>query len=554
MQTYNQTTDAAKIAAATAREKNEIRTRNGSLIFLAFGTAISSAMVGIELANHFQLNLIFKILGIIFLVVFAYISIDSNVRNNLLASSDKTESEGLKRYFQKKSIMALTSTVLFSICSAYFVGQISKGKSPHEKFNTTVEKFSKRDSTNKALAAATLSNLTQEQEKEIKTAKATAKTAEASIIQTFEGRKISESWRKDYHIGKYKTNSYIWTCSNCPKKYKRWRNEILKIRADRDNRAAEISKSNLMIKNNLATTLSYELQSDTSLATMKIYTNTMENERQNKSLLITFILVLLTIFAALGAYSSNNNLKKLREIHGQFILAGDQIIFDVFEDFLMTILRQFLGLIFGVLIIIDKALEKIGIDLYEIKNESIAKFTTNNQILTNYSNQSRRVVVNGFGLNNPDQLETLGHQGTPADQQRADQSRPMATTSLNTNNKSKFSPMVNLSGDQNRQPINQAPRPAPTNSDQLKTVIEKQTTIVINNTDLQRLKSDCKKYYLRSFFPSNDSQYKTRKNPPSLKTLADNKKRHLDKLEKLVNLGINVKYKGEGFNRVCYFL
>lgn len=526
---------------AKARQKSEIRTRNGSLIFLAFGTTISAAMVGIELANHFQLNWFLRGLEISFIVIFAYISIDSNVRNNLLASSDDNNSKNLKDYFQKKSIGSLIATVLFSICAAYFVGQVTKGESPYKNYNNTVEVFSKRDSTNKALAAATLSDLTANQINDIKAIKKAAQAAEALLIQKFEGKPISKSWREDYRRGKSNPKHYIWICKTCPSKYRRWRNKIQETRSNAINEVANIKRSNTSIKNDLATTLTYSMEKDSSLATIKIFTASLEKERQNKSLLITFILILLTLFAALGAYNSNTNLKKLIEENGQLNEDSEELIFDVMEDFFQNLLRQFLGLIFGVLIAIDKTLEKVGIDLYEINKKSIAKWNNETDQRDQIEIKQPRPLISAFGQNKPDQPETLGGQQLPSDQPLNDQLVGIGRTV--------DQPTARPIGQAKTQPTTNA-----TNAPEK--VIEKQTKIIVNNVNVTRLQSDCKKYYKRSFFPSMDYNYKQRNinNPPPPETLERNKKTHLEKVEELKELGLNVRYIGEGKDRTVEFI
>jgi hypothetical protein len=529
-------------AVAMQRERDNIRTRNGSLIFLWFGTAISSALIGMELAKHFQLNWLAQNSIIAFCVVFGYFSVDSAVRNNLLASSDDSESEELKKYFKNKSIISLIFTVLFSVGASWFIGQISKSESPYEKFNITVDKFSKRDSTNKSLAATTLSNLTKEQKTDIQDLKKLAKSAELLLAKTFEGKPISKSWGEDYRIGKNKPSAYIWTCQTCPPKYKRWRNAIQKVRTNHGQQIAEIRIGNTELKKDLASRLAYSIDTDTTLAKMSIYTNQLEKERQNKAHLITLILILLTIAAAFGAYGANNNLIKLRAAHGQHVQDGDQLIFDVVEDFFNNLLRQFLGVLFGVLIWIDKGLEKIGIDLYEIKGKSIAGFSSShpfNQV-GQVDQDNQRAFVNLANQPPAGQVAIVGSQQLPTDQQIVNQSRPIGFV-IPTQ------PIINQS-----RPIGQEVNQAPTSAQE---VTKTEIKTVIKNVNISGLRSDCKKYYLRSFFPSNDSQYRTRKktNPPAAKTLKDNQKRHLEKVAELAENGIKTNYIGVGVDRSVRF-
>ena len=522
------------------RERSEIRTRNGSLMYLLFGTAISSALIGIKIAGQFNLSPIPSGAMIGFCIVFGYFSVDAAVRNNLIGASDGTAKKEMQDYFNKKSITALISTVLFSVAASYFVGQFSKGKNPYEDFEKNILAFSKQDSTNKQLAAATLFDLKKEEVKNISNLKKAAQQAEKNLINNFEGKPISKSWKEDYRRGKTNPRHYIWICKTCPRKYRRWRNAIQAVRSNLNQDLQSVGKTNNEIKKGLSTTLAYQMQADTTIKMLSNNTIQRANERERNSLIFTMILVLLTVAAAFGAYSSNNNIKRLRAEYGQMVEEGDDLIFDVIEDFISKLTAQFLSLIFGVLIAIDKGLEKIGIDLYEIEGKAIAKFSTNHP--TNQGDQAEqippRVVINGFGQNKPDQPQTLGGQQLPTD-------RPIARPIGQSVDQPPARP-IGQSFDQ----VATSPTKAP------EKIIEKQTKLIINNVNITAIKRACKRSFLRSFFPSNDSQYLKRNinNPPAPGTLQRNKKLHLEKVEELKVLGLNVRYIGEGKDRTLEFI
>lgn len=532
------TLTATEHANIVKRLRAEIRTRNGSTTYLVFGTAISSALIGMKIADQFNLTWFWRGMIIGFCIVAGYFAVDAAVNNNLVGASDTRAKKEIQDYFHKKAISALICTVLFSMAASYFVGQFSKGKSPYEDFSKNIAMFSKRDSTNKALAAATLSNLSSTEKKEIANIKQGAKAAEKKISNFFEGKPTSESWRKDYQAARKNKNHWMWVCNECPKKYRRWRDAIQDTRNSAALEIRNITKTNTQAKAGLTTTLAYQMQTDTTVQMMSAHTISQAAERERNSIIFTMILVLLTLAAAFGAYSSNNNIKVIQDEYGQLVEESDQIIFDVIEDLFSKLIAQFLSLVFGVLVGIDKALEKIGVDLYEIEGKAIAKFSTNhptNQFdqADQEENNTPRVVVSAFGQNKPDQPETLGRQDLPIDRPIADQ-------------------LVNVG-----RPIGQVtntPPTSPTNTPEK--VIEKQTKLIINNVNVSAIKRACKRSYLRSFFPSNDSQYLKRdiNKPPARETLERNRKTHLEKVEELRELGINIRYIGTGKDRGVEFI
>lgn len=88
-----------------------------------------------------------------------------------------------------------------------------------------------------------------------------------------------------------------------------------------------------------------------------------------------------------------------------------------------------------------------------------------------------------------------------------------------------------------------------------RTVVHQQhTKVIVNNTDLVNLRRKCRLYYLRSFYPSNDAYYQKRKMPPADDTLQNNHNKHLDHVEMLKELGVQVTYVGEGQDRNVVFV
>lgn len=390
---------------AEKRERSFIKIRNASLLVLALGTALASMSISNAISNEYHFNLFFKIVFQIVFVVLGYISIDSALRNNLLVSS-QGEDKGLKRYFERGALIALLFTVLFSLGASWIVGQFSKGESNYKDYNKQIDVYSKRDSTNKALASQTLIKLNKEEENQISLAKDKARALENAIVA-----RGSISWQNDYKNAKNNPSHWLWVCtgkqSGCPKEYRKWRDEILQAREEGKQLIASVTNTNLDIKKSISNSLSYNIGKDTTLIKYQSNIEQLESERNQKGYLTTLFLILITFVSAFGAWNANRSINKIRSVYGQQVQEADEIFFDVLEDFVLKITAQLLSVLYGFLIIIDKTLEKINIDLYEIKKQPIAKIYKSLKGVTNKDVAPNLQPVNYESLQNPREFKAL---------------------------------------------------------------------------------------------------------------------------------------------------
>jgi len=200
-----------------------VKGRKFLLAILALGSVLVTHKIGAYIGNLIFPTLFIPQLVIqIFFVALGWASIDWVLANALSSASNVDETEGSKRPVWVFAIAALTSTLLLSISSNYFISGELAGKTHLTAFNSQVSRAMVQDSVLKSKAFNSLENATSDQNKLHTDA---LKEKDRLISQAI--KKGSKSWKNDYKRHKNNPDAFFWKCRRCPQSYKDYRQSIL---------------------------------------------------------------------------------------------------------------------------------------------------------------------------------------------------------------------------------------------------------------------------------------------------------------------------------------
>ncbi|MFK7979287.1 MAG: hypothetical protein AB8G86_04860 [Saprospiraceae bacterium] len=310
-----------------------VQGRKFLLSILALGSVLVTHKIGSYIGNLIFPNLFIPQLVIqILFVALGWASIDWVLANALSSASNVDDVAGSKRPVWVFAIAALTSTLLLSISSNYFISGELAGKTHLTAFNSQVSRAMVQDSVLKSKAFNSLENATSDQNK-LHTDALTEK--DRLINQAV--KKGSTSWKSDYKRHKNNPNGFFWKCRRCPQSYKDYRQSILDATEAGDKLVHEAKNHKKFIQSSLSPTLSYNLSTDSLLLAVKDNTLKLEAERKDKEAQLNIILLVMTLSCGILALILTYVLKEHRKKYGQQVIENNvkllMLIFDMVQRF-----------------------------------------------------------------------------------------------------------------------------------------------------------------------------------------------------------------------------
>lgn len=309
--------DTMSKQAARNQELAYIKGRQFVLTIAAVGSMLISFKIGEytgELLFPYSPNMQFVIKNIFVLTI--YLAIDWNLLNSLSSASNISKNAGKKRPVWILSILTLATTLTLSIASNFFISSDMAGDSHLMAFNKEVSAKIKMDSTLKMEAFQVLKNASKEEQERINRAKANkVKRIKEAVNST-----KSQSWKEDYYAHKHNMKAWFWTCKECPRKYKQYRDRIKLAIETSDKDILEASSYVTKMQTTLSPTLSYQMQKDSTLSKVEANVLVLEAERKWRATIINVILLIMTIGCGLLAMAITVVLKNHREDNGQQIV------------------------------------------------------------------------------------------------------------------------------------------------------------------------------------------------------------------------------------------
>ena len=303
------------------------------LTILALGSVLVTHKIGSYIGNllfpnFFTPQLIIQLL----FVALGWASIDWVLANALSSASNVDDVEGSKRPIWVFAIVALTSTLLLSITSNYFISGELAGETYLDDFNLQVKQAMVQDSVLKSKAFTSLENATADQNKLL-----TEALAEKDRLVSQAVKNGSMSWQNDFKRDKNNPTAFFWKCRRCPQSYKNYRQAILDAIQAGDKLVYEAKNHKKFIQTSLSPTLSYNLSNDSLLLAVKDNTLKLEAERKGKEAQLNIILLVMTLGCGILALILTYVLKDHRKKYGQQVIENNvkllMLIFDIIQRF-----------------------------------------------------------------------------------------------------------------------------------------------------------------------------------------------------------------------------
>ena len=309
-----------------------VQGRKFLLILLALGSLLVTFRIGGYVGNlifpsspagFFFIRMVFVALGyagIDWVLANALASASNVSSSDLVMIDDDTGEEIPLRKGQNKrsvwvfAISALVTTVGLSLASNFFVSSEMAGESHLIKYNNQVTETMRNDSLMKMRAFDALENAGQEERQRIEEARAEKTRMIAAAVATG-----SESWQRDYQLHKNNLKAWFWTCRDCPREYRRYRERIKTAMSEGDRIVAEARGYTQSVQSALSPTLSYQMATDSVLSFVKQNVLSLEAERKSRERKLNIILLVLTIGAGILALILTLVLKEHRKEHGQLV-------------------------------------------------------------------------------------------------------------------------------------------------------------------------------------------------------------------------------------------
>ncbi len=230
------------------------------------------------------------------------------------------------------ALVALLTTIGLSIVSNFFLSAQMAGESYLPAFNEQVTETMRRDSVFKMKAFKALETAKQEESQRISEAQAERKRLIAAAVATG-----SKSWRQDYQLHKNNQRAWFWTCTSCPRSYRRYRERIKAAMVEGDDLVAEAKGHTQSVEEALKPTLSYQMANDSMLLFVKQNILHLETERKQRERNLNLILLVLTIGSGILALILTIVLREHRKEHSQLVLEDHvrpvMIILDMTDRF-----------------------------------------------------------------------------------------------------------------------------------------------------------------------------------------------------------------------------
>lgn len=273
--------------------------------------------------------------------------------------------------------LALTVTLVLSLCSNWFFSEDSGGPSHYNTYQATLLSKMREDSINKSEAIHLIAEAGEVEASRIAAAKTNASTLLQKAISAG-----SKSWQNDYQKAKNNPRAWFWVCTKCPSEYKAYRDGILEAK---EQGAADIAAAygySQSVADMVSPTLSKDVTQDSTIMELKLVTGVLEQERKGRTGLLFWILTALAVGAGIMAMVLSLVLRDHRKQFGQHIAEDHIEIFVIVFDLLGTAKHMVLDLLQNVLVRPYQALVGWGvIQPYQTTNTrwSLVPQGTNNQ-------------------------------------------------------------------------------------------------------------------------------------------------------------------------------
>lgn len=374
--------NSKKFDSAYYQEWSFIQGRKFLLSILALGSVLITHKIGSHIAFNLspnQKSIQFFITS--FFIFLGYMGIDWVLANALSSASNvqkKKEQKGNKSIWTF-ALAALTTTLLLSLVSNFFISSEIAGETPLNYFNEQIEKARVQDSVLKVNAYEMLNKAAKDQNNLIREAK-----KEKNIIVAKAINSGSSSWKSDYDKHKNNPKAWFWTCTKCPSEYKAYRKRIKDAILEGDGLIAKATNHQSFIQSSLSPTLSYQLSSDSMLIAVKENTQLQEQQRQFRERQLNIILFAMTFGAGILALILTIVIKKHRENYGQQIEENNALILMIFFDMISRLSHGLADIIYTVIAEPFNRLKKNGwIKSYTLMTESQEVSTDKEQISEN---------------------------------------------------------------------------------------------------------------------------------------------------------------------------
>jgi hypothetical protein len=319
---------------ARKKEKGYIIARSAGLMLLALGTSIAMYRLGGQIAQDvFPGVWIASFLTKAFLIGLSFFGIDFVAQNALSSASDitslanvvvsnedgelsRTVNKGLGNQILIFGGLALVATITISGFANSFVSNDLAGESQISRITSQIENYVRQDSINKNNAFLAINTASEQETAKVKSAKNEAKALLSIAVEATN----SKEWKEDYLEAKDNLSAWFWVCQQCPRKYRQYRDGIKKAMDEGNTLLSEARNHSSSVQATVAPTLSYEMQSDTTLKMYIASINAQEQQREGKAAKIFWLLMIFTMVCGITVFGITLMLKEHRKAFGQYIV------------------------------------------------------------------------------------------------------------------------------------------------------------------------------------------------------------------------------------------
>lgn len=296
-------------------EKAYVIGRNAQVTICALGSTLTTHNIGLQLAGMlFPGSQLAGLIIANLFVCFGWMAVDFVFLNALTGASEKTENRKHKRRLWAFAGASFIVTLILSFISITFLSPRLSGPSHLNKYNAQVQSMMRQDSTMKMEAFSLIQAAGGEEQQRI--AKAEARAKELLDAAVAAG---SASWQSDYQAAKNSPKNWFWTCRNCPREYRAYRDGIKDAKEQGDRLKEQAYGYAESVQASLAPTLAYQAQNDTTLSQFNANIIAMENERKAQIKSLNWVLAGLTLGCGALAFVLSGLLASHREEHGQLV-------------------------------------------------------------------------------------------------------------------------------------------------------------------------------------------------------------------------------------------
>lgn len=252
--------------------------------------------------------------------------------------------ELLKSRFQiAYALLSLVSSVGLSLVANSFISADISGESHLSSYNERVDSMMNQQTRLKFKALELLQKAPEEQKTIARDAQKRAKAIIDKVLA--EG---SENWRATYYSQHKNKNSWLWTCMDCAKSFRNWRDKVKQAIQEAEQISSSGQNHIATMTATLSPTLSYSLEKDSSLLSLKENVLVLEEERKERRFLVNQILLWLTVCSGILAFFSTFICRLHRKAHGQQVPENHVVLIMYISDVISRIGGSILNLLYTI--------------------------------------------------------------------------------------------------------------------------------------------------------------------------------------------------------------